>query len=243
MWVIGGNHSYLAIQKVQADFPDKDWFKEVNISLWWWPALTNKIKSEIESLAVRHNVDNDFRKKMNFLDKIQLLRRKFVRAGYKWTVTEKEASVAALGYKTTKAIDPLLQLVAGPKEKYGALKQIVEHAHQLKLGSVNSDAPFRCLAGKLSTEDQIELLQKVANGKMNLKMMSLEAKERKTMTNIKEQVANYLNVGTYEQAVQNYGEAALGETVLKSFLKAFQQQTKADKKTLPSSFQQYLEII
>ena len=242
MYVVGGNHSYNAVSIVRKNFPNKNWFKEVNISLWWWEKLTTSVASDIENLAVCHNTDNNFRKKMSFLDKVQLLRRKYNRAGGVWKAIEKESAMVALGYKTQRALDPLLQLVAGPKVKFEKLMYIIKEASSLKLGVVNSDAPFRCLAGKLTEEDQIDLLSQVADGKLTLKAMAAEAKTRKILAIIKEQVATYLNVTHFDEAFQIYGDR-LSDIVLKSFISQYSHLKKSEMKQPTRQLTNYLEKV
>ena len=62
VYVVGGNHSYMAVELLHKNFPlKKDWFKTVNVSVWWWPALNTNALRDIELLGTRHNVDNELR--------------------------------------------------------------------------------------------------------------------------------------------------------------------------------------
>ena len=151
--------------------------------------------------------------------------------------------MAALGYKTAKALDPLLQLVGGPVAKYKQLEKIVRKAGELRLGSINSDAPFRCLAGKLSTTDQINLLKAIAEGKMNLKTMQAEAEQLKMLAHIKEVTATELGEASFEDALHKYGEKLLGDNILSSFINHFLKCLRTKKKTTPPTFKWYMETV
>ena len=159
-----------------------------------------------------------------------------------WKAIEKESAMVALGYKTQRALEPLLQLVAGPKAKFEKLIYIIKEASSLKLGVVNSDAPFHCLAGKLTEEDQIDLLSQVANSKLTLKAMAAEAKTRKILAIIKEQVATYLNVTHFDEAFQIYGDH-LSDIVLKSFINQYSHLKKSEMKQPTHQLTNYLEKV
>lgn len=115
-WVLGGNHSYEAVMKVREQCPDKHFMDTVLVQIYWFPSLKDPgMMESIEYLAAHHNIDQEFRKRWDFINRLNFLRRKYVRADYEWKPETQEQAHRALGFATVKTMNPLLQLVAGSK--------------------------------------------------------------------------------------------------------------------------------
>ena len=233
IWVVGGNHSYEALKKLQGEFPMKKLFKTTRISLWWWPNLEDQINvNEIETLAAHHNVDQEVRKKWEFVDKLSFIRRKYTRLeGNKWTKEASESVRSALGMKTVSSVSPLLQLVQGTKAKFDLVLKIATDNQK----TIKSESKFKCLQGDITETQQIELLTKVAQGTMTLDEMNTKAEEIKLDVKIKRAAALLLNLNNFDEVEKEYGQQAFSFQRRKTFFQAFKQQSQRRRQSLPTS--------
>ena len=102
--------------------PEKQFMDKVLVQIWWFEDLTQTDTLEaVEFLAAHHNIDQEFRKDWDFVDRLNFLRRKYLCAGGEWKPETTKEAVRAVGYSSTSSLNPLLQLVSGPKEKWEAL--------------------------------------------------------------------------------------------------------------------------
>lgn len=197
----------------------------------------------IEYLGAHHNVDQEFRKNWGFIDKLNFLRRKYVRHR-EWTKENQTEAIRSLGYRNTKSINPLLQLVAGPTEKWQALEKIVASSKE----KVGSDVKFRCLQGSLTEGQVIKLLQAVAAEEISLDDMNRKANELKLDAAIKVCTAQLLGMATFAEVEEKYGDLVFNAERRKSFFAAFKDyKPKKDKGTktvlVPPTFARYVEDI
>ena len=248
-WVLGGNHSYQAVMQVREACPQKHFYDKVFVQIWWFENLEDKNTLEaIELLAAHHNIDQEFRKDWDFVDKLNFLRRKYVRAEMKWTEDATKEAVRALGYSSAKSLNPMLQLVAGSKEKWEALARLLATTKE----KVNSEAKFRCLQGELSEDQVITLLNSVAQGTKTLDQMANEAGELKLDYRVKIAAAQLLKLKNFEEVVETYGALAFSDTKRRSFWPAFAKlkERKGRKKSVsrsqievPDTFSRYVEQV
>ena len=175
------------------------------------------------------------------------MRLKYQREGGTWTARAKAEALLTLGVTEEKTIDPLLQLVAGPREKFQLVRAIVDgkSKNAKKLGKVGSDAKFRCLQGRLDDDQRIALLQKVVNGELDLKQMAAEAEKMKTLVIIKEHTVKFLGFTDWEEVCHHYTEDLLNESMLAGFVAQFQKRSKGEhaKNEMPAGFRSFLEQV
>ena len=217
-WVLGGNHSYEAVMKVCEQCPDKHFIDKVLVQIYWFTSLSDPGTMEsIDYLAAHHNVDQEFRKQWDFIDCLNFLCCKYVRPDHQWKAETQEQACHALGFATVKTMNPLLQLVVGSKQKWEALKRVLNGAKE----KIGSEAKFQCLQGELSEESVINILESVADGKITLEQMQNQATELKLDARIKSATAQLLNCKTFEEVQKKYGTAAFNEHKHQSFYTAF----------------------
>ena len=249
MWVLGGNHSWEAVMKVKEACPEKHFMDKMLIQIWWFESWKDeKTLAAIEMLAAHHNIDQEFRKDWSFVDKLNFLRRKYIRAKFDWSKEVVEEACKALSFQSGKTINPLLQLVSGSKAKWVALNKILTTSKE----KINSEAKFRCLQGNLSEEQVVDLLQRVANGVISLEDMAREASELKLDVKIKTAAAQLLKCADFRAVEKKFGLQAFSEDKRRSFYPAFSKfktikgRKKAGEAALvevPESFARYVETV
>lgn len=235
--------------EVRRSCPEKHFMDKVLVQIWWFENLTDsKTVETIEYLAAHHNVDQEFRKDWSFVDKLNFLRRKYVRANCEWKKETKAEACRALGYASEHTLNSLLQLVAGSKEKWNALIKVLQTSKE----KIGSEAKFRCLQGNLTEEQVIFLLSEVAEGRLTLEKMASQANDLKIDAKIKICAAQLLNCKTFEQVQQTYGPAAFNDGKRKTFFPGFAKQPmrKSRKKQgseilldVPENFRHYVELV
>ena len=189
-WVLGGNHSYKVVMKVHEQCLDKHFMDKVLVQIYWFPSLSDPGTMEsIEYLATYYKFDQEFRKQWDFINHLNFLCHKYVQADHQWKAETQEQAHHAL---TVKTMNPLLQLVAGSKQKWEALKRVLNGAKE----KIGSEAKFQCLQGELSEESVINILESVADGKITLEQMQNQATELKLDAHIKFATAQLLNYKT-----------------------------------------------
>lgn len=247
-WVLGGNHSYQAVMEVRRSCPEKHFMDKVLVQIWWFENLTDLETLEaIEYLAAHHNIDQEFRKDWDFVDRLNFLRRKYVRADHEWKKETKREAARALGYASEQSLNPLLQLVAGPKAKWEALRKVLLNAKE----KIGSEAKFRCLQGNLTEEQIIQLLTEVAEGRLTLEQMASQANDLKLDARIKIAAAQLLNCKTFAEVQQRFGGAAFSDSKRRSFFAAFSKQKEKGRKKsregtvmeVPETFSVYVETV
>jgi hypothetical protein len=222
---------------------------KVLVQIWWFEDLEDPATlSAIEYLAAHHNIDQEFRKDWEFVDRLNFLRRKYTRANFEWTVETKKEAARALGYASQQSLNPLLQLVSGSKDKWNALAAVIDKSKE----KINSEAKFRCLQGNLTERQVVALLRDVADGKLTLDQMNTEASELKLDARVKTAAAQLLQCKTFEQVQTKYGVSAFSDTKRRSFFAAFSKlkEKKGKRKTkdaalieVPDSFSKYVETV
>lgn len=246
-WVVGGNHSYQAVMKVRAEVPGKKFMDQVLVQIWWFEDEKDPDTIEkIEYLAAHHNLDQEFRKNWTFTDKLNFLRRKYIRNNYTWTAECRSQAAKSLG-TTEQSLNPLLQLVGGSKEKWNLLDKIISNPKE----KVHSDAKFRCLQGAISEDQCIKLLRDVAEEKITLEQMKALANDIKLDIKIKQMATTLLNCKNFKEVKEKYGKA-FTKSRRSSFIPAFALKKKRGKartsetelsSDVPESFAKYVEQV
>ncbi len=235
--------------EVRRSCPEKHFMDKVLVQIWWFENLTDlKTLEAVEYLAAHHNIDQEFRKDWDFVDRLNFLRRKYMRANCEWKKEAKKEACRALGYASEHSLNPLLQLVAGSKPKWDALQRVLQTSKE----KIGSEAKFRCLQGNLTEGQVVMLLSEVAEGRRTLEQMATQATDLKLDAKIKASAAQLLGCKTFEAVQKRYGLAAFSDTKRRSFFAAFskQKEKKGRKKAgegnlleVPETFAHYVETV
>ncbi len=78
IYVIGGNHRWVAYNLLHTKYTNKkDKIKSLKLdsilaAIYWWPDLSNKSITEMQALALRHNLKGECCVTMSFWDEVLL---------------------------------------------------------------------------------------------------------------------------------------------------------------------------